>query len=58
VFDITLYLKNNLISGFQSGIFSAEQVAIYSGKFLVAGHFSEADVEEIALAIEPPVIVE
>lgn len=53
MFNITDYLKTNLISGYQSGIFSAEQVAIYAGKFLIAGHFSEADVAEIALATTP-----
>jgi len=48
MFDITAYLKSNLISGFQNGIFSAEQVAVYAGKFLIAGHFLETDVAEIA----------
>lgn len=56
MFDMKLYLKNNLISGFQSGTFTAEQVAIYSGKFLIAGHFDETDVEEISRAIEPPAL--
>ena len=53
MFNMTSYLKANLISGYQSGIFSTEQVAIYSGKFLIAGHFSEADVEEISIAVAP-----
>jgi len=53
IFNIKNYLKTNLISGYQSGIFTTEQVAVYAGNFLVAGHFSEADVAEIAAATSP-----
>ena len=54
MFDIRVFLKTNLISAYQSGYFAKEQVAIFAGNHLMNGRLTEADVEEIAQALEPP----
>ena len=53
MFILSEWLKKNLISAYQSGFFAKEQVAIFAGNHLMNGRLTEADVEEIAQALEP-----
>lgn len=55
MFDLTVFVKTNLIKGCRNGSFTAEQVNIFAANYLLKGVFTEADVIEVSEAIWPPV---
>ncbi len=52
--NLAEFVKTNLISGYQNGSFSAEQVNIYSLNYQMRGIITQADFDEIQLAMNPP----
>lgn len=53
MFILSEYIKDNLLACFHQGAFTKEQVAVFATNHLMSGKLTEADVEEIALAMEP-----
>jgi hypothetical protein len=54
MFDLTGFIKKNLIAGFRNGSFTAEQVNIFAVNYMLKGVFTEAHVMEVSAAIQPP----
>lgn len=50
------FIRDNLISGFQNGSFTFEQVNIYSFNYLEKGTITQADFDMIQLKLNPEVI--
>ncbi len=48
------FIKDNLISGYQNGSFTIEQVNIYSMNYLMRGNITQEDFDEIQLVLYPP----
>ena len=47
MFSTEIFLKENLIKGFENGSFSEEQVKIYAFNYKVKGYISEECFDEI-----------
>lgn len=52
-FNLKEFIKNNLISGYNNGSFTTEQVNIYAVTYMTKGLLDEADIQEISIAITP-----
>ena len=53
---INEFIRDNLISGFNNGSFTSEQVNIFSFNYLEKGIITQADFDMIQLALIPEVI--
>ena len=51
--SLNVFVKENLVSGFQNGSFSKEQVNIFSVNYLEKGILSQVDFDEIQTALNP-----
>lgn len=51
--NLSLFLKNNLISGYQNGSFSEQQVNIYAMNYLMNGRLEQGHFEEIQAVLYP-----
>ena len=52
-FNMSIFLKNNLISGYANGSFTEQQVNIYAFNYLSKGQLTQEDFEEVlAIFIE------
>jgi hypothetical protein len=51
MFDTEMFLKENLIKGFENGSFTAEQVNIYAFNYYKKGDISEECFNEIKEAV-------
>ena len=51
MFDLTGFIKENLINGFANGSFAKEQVNIFSVNYMTKGLLTEEDIIEIDTAI-------
>lgn len=58
MFDMAEFLKDNLITGFQNGSFTEQQVNIFAMNYLMKGMLEQEDFEEIMTAMQPVVVVE
>lgn len=54
MFDMTEFLKSNLIRGFYDGSFTEAQVSIFAANYVLKGWFTQADFEEVIQAIQLP----
>ena len=54
MFDMTEFLKSNLIRGFHDGSFTESQVSIFAANYMLKGWFTQADFEEVIQAMQPP----
>ena len=52
--NLAEFVKGNLISGFQNGSFTLEQINIYALNYRTRGIITQADFDEIQLAVNPP----
>lgn len=52
--NLAEFVKTNLISGYQNGSFTVEQVNIYSLNYQMRGIITQADFDDIQLAMSPP----
>ena len=48
------FVKGSLIGGYQNGSFTLEQVNIYALNYQMRGIITQADFDEMQLAINPP----
>lgn len=55
MFDMAEFLKDNLITGFQNGSFTEQQVNIFAMNYLTKGMLKQADFEEIMDSMRPVV---
>ena len=55
---INEFVKSNLISGYNNGSFTLEQVNIFSFNYLEKGTIKQADFDEIQLVLYPPEVTE
>lgn len=53
MFDMTEFLKSNLIRGFHDGSFTESQVSIFAANYMLKGWFTQADFEDVIQAIQP-----
>lgn len=53
MFNLTEFVKTNLINGFRNDSFTEEQVNIFAANYLLKGVFTEADVIDVSEAMEP-----
>ncbi len=53
-FNFAEFIKSNLISGYNNGVFAIEQVNIYAMNYLMKGQISQADFDEIQAVLYPP----
>lgn len=58
MFNMTEFLKENLITGFQNGSFSEQQVNIFAMNYLMKGMLEQEDFEEIMTSMQPVVVEE
>lgn len=56
--ELNKFLRDNLISGYNNGSFTLEQTNIFSFNYLEKGQITQADFEEIQLALYPPEVDE
>ena len=54
MFDMTLFLKTNLVRGFRDGSFTEAQVGIFAANYLAKGWFTQLDFDEVIQAIQQP----
>lgn len=54
MFNFAEFIKNNLVSGYNNGVFAIEQVNIYAMNYLMKGQITQADFDEIQLVLYPP----
>lgn len=47
------FLRNNLISGYQNGSFTFEQVNIFSINYLLRGQITQDDFDQIQQVLNP-----
>lgn len=52
-FNMSEFLKDNLISGYQNQSFTKEQVNIFSMNYLMNGRLTQNDFDEIQETLEP-----
>ena len=52
------FLKGNLITGFQNGSFTEQQVSIFATNYLTKGMLEQEDFEEIMDALKPSEVEE
>ena len=52
-FNFAEFIKNNLISGYNNGVFAIEQVNIYAMNYLMKGQISQEDFDEIQNVLYP-----
>lgn len=55
MFDIGIWLTENLISGALHGVWAREYVAMLAANYMLKGLLTAAQVEQIAMATAPPV---
>ena len=53
MFNLAEFIKENLISGYNNGVFAIEQVNIFAMNYLMKGQISKDDFDEIQLALYP-----
>lgn len=53
MFDMTEFLKSNLVRGYWDGSFTETQVNIFSMNYLMKGWFVQSDVDEVLEGIKP-----
>lgn len=54
MFDMTEFLKSNLIRGFHDGSFTEPQISIFAANYMLKGWFAQTDFEEVIQAIQLP----
>lgn len=52
--NLAKFLTETLISGYQNGSFTAEQVIIFGMNYLNRGQIVQGDFDEIMLVLHPP----
>ena len=52
-FNMSEFLKDNLISGYQNQSFTKEQVNIFSMNYLMNGRLTQDDFDDIQETLEP-----
>lgn len=52
--NLSKFLTDTLISGYQNGSFTAEQVVIFGMNYLNRGQIAQEDFDEIMLVLYPP----
>ena len=53
IFNLAEFIKDNLISGYNNGVFKEEQVNIFAINYLMKGQISQEDFDEIQLVLYP-----
>lgn len=53
MFDIGKFITENLLSGYDNGSFTAEQVNIYAFNYLAKGQITQTHFDEIQLHLNP-----
>ena len=53
MFNMAEFLKGNLITGFQNGSFTEQQVSIFATNYLMKGMLKQTDFEEIMDVLKP-----
>jgi len=53
-FNFAEFIKSNLISGYNNGVFALEQVNIFAMNYLMKGQISQVDFDEIQAVLYPP----
>ena len=56
--NFTQFIKDNLVGGYQSGIWSEFQVNIFAMNYLMRGNITQEDFDEIQSALYPEKEVE
>ena len=52
--NLAKFLTETLISGYQNGSFTAEQVIIFGMNYLNRGQIEQTDFDDIMLVLYPP----
>lgn len=55
MFKVNEWVKENLIRGYEKGVFAGEYVAVLAAGFFAKGVLTQDDVEKIALMTQPGV---
>lgn len=59
MFDMRVFLKDNLVNGYQNGSFTLEQVNIFAMNYVMKGMLTQEDFREIQERIaEPEEVIE
>ena len=58
MFNMAEFLKVNLITGFQNGSFTGQQVSIFAMNYLMKGMLEQEDFEEVMDALKPSEVEE
>ena len=58
MFNMADFLKRNLITGFQNGSFTEQQVSIFATNYLMKGMLKQEDFEEVMDALNPTEVEE
>lgn len=58
MFNMADFLKGNLITGFQNGSFTEQQVSIFAMNYLMKGMLKQEGFEEVMDALKPSEVEE